>query len=205
MLSRRSRAPGRSPRADPGAPAAAAGPERLSPFEAWVNGAEPPRGLGALAKTRSMDMRANDTAWLKLDSLATLAEERSCEMPFPPHGERRLFPGVAAATAAVIRWRCEQLGGLQEGGSTPVVDAMFSRDEPRTGTSGTLAWAVDIDNPVSGEAFTLTLKEISLQSPDGHEVARPCAVGLSGNYPRARDGLARPGSYCSDACKALTH
>jgi ribonucleoside-diphosphate reductase alpha chain len=82
------------------------------PFEVWVNGAEQPRGIGAMAKTLSMDMRANDAAWLKLklDALATVAEERSFEMPFPPTGEKRLFPGVVAATAAVIRWRCEQLG-----------------------------------------------------------------------------------------------
>ncbi|MEP6792142.1 MAG: adenosylcobalamin-dependent ribonucleoside-diphosphate reductase, partial [Ramlibacter sp.] len=33
------------------------------PFEVWVNGAEQPRGLGALAKTLSMDLRANDPAW----------------------------------------------------------------------------------------------------------------------------------------------
>ncbi|HWS13523.1 MAG TPA: adenosylcobalamin-dependent ribonucleoside-diphosphate reductase, partial [Rhodocyclaceae bacterium] len=36
------------------------------PFEIWVNGTEQPRGLGAVAKTLSMDMRANDPAWLKL-------------------------------------------------------------------------------------------------------------------------------------------
>src|SRR5450755_2034215 len=78
------------------------------PFEVWVNGAEQPRGLGALAKTLSMDLRANDPAWLqlKLDALATVAEERSFELPFPPKGPRRLFPGIVAATAAVIRWRC---------------------------------------------------------------------------------------------------
>jgi len=166
------------------------------PFEVWVNGTEQPRGLGALAKTLSMDLRANDPAWLrlKLDALATVAEERSFEMPFPPHGERRLFPGVVAATAAVIRWRCEQLGVWRERVhplATPVIDAMFSRDEPITGPSGTLAWAVDIDNPATGEAFTLTLKEVSLPGPDGNPVNRPCAVGLSGNYPRALDGLAR--------------
>ena len=166
------------------------------PFEVWVNGAEQPRGLGALAKTLSMDLRANDPAWLKLklDVLATVAEERSFEMPFPPAGGKRLFPGVVAATAAVIRWRCEQLRVLPEqGGSlaTPVVDAMFSRDEPLTGTSGTLAWAVDVHNPATDEAFTLTLKEITLPGPDGSPVTRPCAVGFSGNYPRALDGLAR--------------
>ena len=184
-----------------------AGPEsglfaRNLPFEVWVNGAEQPRGLASLAKTLSMDMRANDAAWLKLklDALATVSEERSFEMSMPPHGEPRLFPGVVAATAAVIRWRCEQLGALQEGGSTPVIDAMFSRDEPRTGTSGTLAWAVDVNNPASGEEFTVTLKEVQLPAGDfatrpGQEavayITRPCAIGFSGNYPRALDGLAR--------------
>ena len=44
---------------------------------------------------------------------------------------------------------------------------MFSRDEPHTGPSGTLAWAVDVDNPATGEAFTLTLKEVTLPGPDG--------------------------------------
>ncbi|MCK9689035.1 LAGLIDADG family homing endonuclease [Scleromatobacter humisilvae] len=172
------------------------------PFEVWVNGAEQPRGLAALAKTLSMDMRVNDPAWLKLklDVLATVSEERAFDMPFPPAGERRLFPGVVAATAAVIRWRCEQLGALADGGPTPMLDAMFSRDEPRTGTAGTLAWAVDVDNPATGEAFTLTMKEVTLRSaaganaPEGAaptRVTRPCAVGFSGNYPRALDGLAR--------------
>ena len=166
------------------------------PFEVWVNGAEQPRGLGALAKTLSMDLRANDAAWLelKLDALTTVAEERAFEMPFPPNGERRLFPGVVAATAAVIRWRCEQLQALppsDPSAPTPVMDAMFSRDEPRTGTSGTLAWAVDVENPATGEAFTLTLKEVTLAGADGSSVTRPCALGFSGNYPRALDGLAR--------------
>jgi ribonucleoside-diphosphate reductase alpha chain len=172
------------------------GGARAKPFEVWVNGAEQPRGLGALAKTLSMDLRADDAAWLqlKLDALATVAEERAFEMPFPPDGVPRLFPGVVAATAAVIRWRCEQLGALPDPARpapTPVLDAMFSREEPRTGTSGTLAWAADIDNPATGERFTLTLKEVALAAPDGSTVTRPCAMGLAGNYPRALDGLAR--------------
>jgi ribonucleoside-diphosphate reductase alpha chain len=168
---------------------------RMQPFEVWVNGAEQPRGLGALAKTLSMDLRADDPAWLqlKLDALATVAEERPFEMPFPPHGERRPFPGVVAGTAAVLRWRCEQLGVLPPaaGAATPVMDALFARDEPHTDTSGTLAWAVDVDNPASGEHFTVTLKEVTLPGPDGVPVTRPCALALSGNYPRALDGLAR--------------
>lgn len=177
-------------------PAEEGGPRgRPLPFEVWVNGAEQPRGLGALAKTLSMDLRAKDAAWvrLKLDALATVQEERAFEMPFPPHGERRLFPGVVAATAAVVRWRCEQLGlwDGSEGAPTPVLDAMFSRTEPHTGPSGTLAWAVDIENHSTGEDFTLTLKEVLLPGPDGTSRTRPCAIGFSGNYPRALDGLAR--------------
>ena len=166
------------------------------PFEVWVNGTDQPRGLGALAKTLSMDLRANDPAWLelKLDALATVAEEHSFEMPFPPHGEQRLFPGVVAATAAVIRWRCDQLKALPGSNAkveTPVIDAMFSRGEPQTGPSGTLAWSVDVENPATGEALTVTLKEVNLPGHDGAIVTRPCAVGFSGNYPRALDGVAR--------------
>lgn len=185
-------------------PAEEAGPHgRPVPFEVWVNGAEQPRGLGALAKTLSMDLRAKDAAWvrLKLDELSTVQEERAFEMPFPPHGEKRLFPGVVAATAAVVRWRCEQLGlwgkdgdknaDKNEKAATPVLDAMFSQAEPHTGPSGTLAWAVDIENPSTGEDFTLTLKEVLLPGPDGTARTRPCAIGFSGNYPRALDGLAR--------------
>ena len=59
--------------------------------------------------------------------------------------------------------------------------------------SGTLAWAVDVDNPASGEAFTLTLKEVhAARRPTAAAPStRPCAIGFSGNYPRALDGLAR--------------
>ena len=61
------------------------------------------------------------------------------------------------------------------------MDTMFSVDEPRTGHSSTPAWTVDIDNPASGEAFTLTLKAVTLPGPDRTTVTRPCAVGFSGD------------------------
>jgi ribonucleoside-diphosphate reductase alpha chain len=159
------------------------------PFEIWVNGVEQPRGLGAVAKTLSMDMRANDKAWLKLklDALAATVGEEPFEIPMPPHGERRIVPGAVSAMAQVIRWRCEQMGALEGDGPTPVLDAMFSRDEPKTGTDGTLSWTVDIVNPASREEFVLGLKEITL--PDG--VTRPYSAWLSGNYPRALDGLTK--------------
>jgi ribonucleoside-diphosphate reductase alpha chain len=177
---------------------------RAFPFEAWVNGAEQPRGLGAVAKTLSMDMRAKDRAWLKLklDVLSKTPGDHSFEMPFPPHGERKLVPSVAAGLAQVIRWRCDALGALDEkspdllspeGRPHPVLDAMFAVEEPRTGTDGTLSWTVDIRNPASGEDFVLGLKEITLPGNDGFPVGvtRPYAMFLAGHYPRALDGLAR--------------
>lgn len=159
------------------------------PFEIWVNGAEQPRGIGAVAKTLSMDMRTNDKAWLKLklDALARTQDDDPFDLPFPPNGELKRVPGVVAAMAQVIRYRCEKLGALDGAEATPVIDCMFSRDEPKTGTDGTLSWTVDVVNPAAGEEFILGLKEITL--PDG--VTRPYSVWLSGHYPRALDGLTR--------------
>ncbi|QDF96623.1 ribonucleoside-diphosphate reductase, adenosylcobalamin-dependent [Azoarcus sp. DD4] len=165
------------------------------PFEVWVNGADQPRGLGAVAKTLSMDMRANDHGWLKLklDTLARTVGEKSFEMPFPPHGEKKLFPGVVSAFAQVVNYRCETLGAFEKEGPTPVLDTLFSLEEPKTGTDGTLSWTVDIYNPATGEDFVLGLKEITLPAQDGYSasVTRPYSVWLSGNYPRALDGLTR--------------
>jgi len=162
---------------------------RTFPFEVWVNGAEQPRGLGAVAKTLSMDMRADDRGWLKmkLDVLANTVGDDSFDMPFPPHGEKRKVPGVVSAMAQAVRWRCEQLKAFDSPSRTPVLDHMFSVDEPRTGTDGTLSWTVDVVNPASGDEFVLGLKEVQL--PDG--TTRPYSIWLSGHYPRALDGLTR--------------
>jgi ribonucleoside-diphosphate reductase alpha chain len=162
---------------------------RALPFEIWVNGTDQPRGIGAVAKTLSMDMRANDKAWLKLklDALARTQDDDAFDLPFPPNGELKRVPGAVSAMAQVIRYRCEKIGALDGDGTTPVIDCMFSRDEPKTGTDGTLSWTVDVSNPASGEEFVLGLKEITL--PDG--ITRPYSVWLSGHYPRALDGLTR--------------
>jgi ribonucleoside-diphosphate reductase alpha chain len=165
------------------------------PFEIWVNGAEQPRGLGAVAKTLSMDMRANDRAWLalKLDVLARTLGEQSFEMAFPPHGEKKVVPGVVSALAQIVRYRCVQLHAFDDMGASPVLDAMFSVEEPLTGADGTLAWTVDVQNPASGEDFVLGLKEIALPPMEGSPVgmARPYSMWLSGHYPRSLDGLSR--------------
>ena len=166
-------------------------------FEVWVNGSEQPRGLGAVAKTLSMDMRADDHAWLmlKLDALAKSGGGDAFDMPFPPEGERKRMPSVVSAFAQIVKWRVEQLHKGLEGdfsliggeGASPVVDAMFALKEPKTGTDGTMSWTVDILNPRTGDDFVLGLKEITV--PDGF--TRPYSVWLSGEYPRALDGLCK--------------
>ena len=166
-------------------------------FEVWVNGSEQPRGLGALAKTLSMDMRANDHAWLmlKLEALARSGGDDAFDMPFPPSGEKKRMPSVVSAFAQIVKWRVEQLHKGLEGdfsltggeGASPVVDAMFALKEPKTGTDGTMSWTVDVLNPRTGDDFVLGLKEITL--PDG--ITRPYSVWLSGEYPRALDGLCK--------------
>jgi ribonucleoside-diphosphate reductase alpha chain len=171
---------------------------RRHAFEVWVNGSEQPRGLGALAKTLSMDMRADDSAWLKLklDTLAKTGGDEPFEMPFPPRGEKKLMPSVVSAFAQIVRWRVDDLNsGLTEEtfqlaaeeASSPVLDAMFALKEPKTGTDGTMSWTVDVLNPRTGDDFVLGLKEITL--PDG--ITRPYSVWLSGEYPRALDGLCK--------------
>ncbi|HZL85527.1 MAG TPA: adenosylcobalamin-dependent ribonucleoside-diphosphate reductase, partial [Candidatus Krumholzibacteria bacterium] len=173
-------------------------------FEVWVNGSEQPRGLGALAKTLSMDMRAEDSAWLKLklDTLAKTGGEEPFEMPFPPTGEKMLMPSAVAAFAQIVRWRVDQIqGGMadetfrlaSEEASSPVLDAMFALKEPKTGTDGTMSWTVDILNPRTGDDFVLALKEITLPTGEGPTagITRPYSVWLSGEYPRSLDGLCK--------------
>ncbi|SDH49694.1 adenosylcobalamin-dependent ribonucleoside-diphosphate reductase [Propionivibrio dicarboxylicus] len=162
---------------------------RSWPFEAWVNGPSQPRGLGAVAKTLSMDMRADDHGWLKLklESLSKTPDGEGFDMHFPPYGERKRMPSIVSAMARLIEYRVEQIGAFKKEGPTPVLDALFSIKEPKTGTDGTLSWTVDVLNPATNEDFVLGLKEITL--PDG--VTRPYSVWLSGNYPRALDGLTK--------------
>ena len=166
------------------------------PFEVWVNGIEQPRGLNALAINLSYDMYARDRGWLrhKLDVLnESAADDEAFDLPMPPTGELRRVPSLVAAMATLIRYRCEQLGAFAQIDATPVLDALISRVEPRTGAEGTLSWTVDVANPATGDEFVLGLKE--LQMPYGGAIQRrPYAMWLSGIYPRALDGL----------CKALS-
>ncbi|MFZ2160734.1 MAG: adenosylcobalamin-dependent ribonucleoside-diphosphate reductase [Sideroxyarcus sp.] len=161
------------------------------PFEVWVNGSEQPRGLGALAKSLSMDMRTRDPVWIrmKLEMLMKSAGDDAFEMPMPPDGEIKRMPSLVAAFAHLLKYRIEELGALEicEGMTTPMMDALFAKKEPKTGTDGTMSWTVDVSNAGSGDDFVLGLKELVL--PDGQR--RPYSMWLSGVYPRALDGLCK--------------
>ncbi len=160
-------------------------------FEVWVNGSEQPRGLGALAKSLSMDMRTRDPVWvrMKLEMLMKTAGDDAFDMPMPPDGEVKRMPSLVAAFAHLLKFRIEQLGALEagEGITTPMMDALFAKKEPKTGTDGTMSWTVDIANVGSGDDFVLGLKELVL--PDGQR--RPYSMWLAGVYPRALDGLCK--------------
>ena len=164
------------------------------PFEVWINGAEQPRGLGAIAKTLSMDMRTDDRAWLdmKLSALQKAVGDDAFEMAMPPDGRKVRVPSLVSGFAKLIRYRVNELGAFAEEGSgkTPVVDAMMGTKEPKAGPDGTLSWTVDVVNHTTGDDFVLFLKELIM--PNGQR--RPYSMWLSGEYPRVMDGL----------CKALS-
>ena len=164
-------------------------PDGKQAFEVWVNGAEQPRGLAALAKSISMDMRAMDHGWLKmkLDSLSKTAGQ-PFSMAMPPEGRQVHVPGSVASLARLIRFRCDELAMFDNPDApTPLVNAMFSRKEPKSGTEGTLSWTVDINNPTTGDDFAMFVKECVL--PDGTH--RPYSVWLSGTYPLDFNGITK--------------
>lgn len=160
------------------------------PFEVWVLGSEFPRGIDAVAKSLSSDLRANDKGWVKkkLEMLAKTGSD-SFIMAMPPTAEPVMVPGPVAALAKLVLWRFEQLGALDshEGDTNPVLDALFAPYEPKTGADGTMAWVADIENPSTGDEVVLMLKE--LEMPDG--TRRPYSMWLTGEYPRSADSLCK--------------
>jgi ribonucleoside-diphosphate reductase alpha chain len=161
------------------------------PFEVWVSGGEQPRGLGAIAKTLSMDMRAEDRRWLdmKLAALQKASGDDAFDMAMPPSGEKVRVPSLVSGLARLIRYRCNELGAFSgdSAAGTPVVDALIGLKEPKAGPDGTLSWTVDVINHNTGDDCVLFLKELVM--PDGQR--RPYSMWLSGEYPRALDGLCK--------------
>ncbi|MBV7542151.1 adenosylcobalamin-dependent ribonucleoside-diphosphate reductase [Acidovorax sp. sic0104] len=158
------------------------------PFEVWINGAEAPRGLGAVAKTLSADMRTFDRGWLrlKLESL-TKCDGQPVEIAMPPTGVLRTVPSVVSAFAQIVQYHAEKIGWLQAEGDSSLEDAMLFRKEPKAGPEGTLSWTVDVKNPGTGDDFLMIVKELVM--PDG--TRRPYSVWTAGEYPKVLDGLCK--------------
>jgi ribonucleoside-diphosphate reductase alpha chain len=159
-----------------------------SPFECWINTVNDQRGLGAIAKTLSMDMRCQDAQWLnmKLAALIKTHGDKQYELQL---GDQTFYTSSAtAALAQVVQYRVTQLSPQQDATlPTPVVDALFARKEPKSGTNGTMSWSIDVLNPQTGDDFVMFVKELVL--PNG--VRRPYSVWLAGNYPSELNGLCK--------------
>ena len=158
------------------------------PFEVWVLKGEAPRGLDALAKTLSADMRSNDRAWVQRKlSVIGRTVDVGFAMSMPPEGASVHVPGAAAALARLVAWRCSQLPKFQEPGESPVVKAMFAASEPKTGTEGTIGWIADVQNAATGDEFKVIVTELEMDNGQ----RRPYGLWFAGTYPRTFDALAK--------------
>ena len=167
---------------------------RAQPFEVWVNGEQTPRGLAALAKNLSMDMRAQDRAWLKLklDSLAktpgapvhrgdAARRPRRCRSPATS------APSPGGASTAARR----SASSTAPEGETPLVDAMFSRKEPKSGVDGTLS--LDRRHPEPGDRRRLRDVRQGMRAARRHQAAvQRLAVGRLPARVQRPDQVAQP-------------
>lgn len=158
-----------------------------SPFEVWVNGDRAPRGLSALSKSISMDMRSLDRNWLA-KKLVALQKVSGDPFVLPmPDGSEVLVNSPVDAFARLIQYRCAELGAFDQASNDTLVASMMSAKEPKTTADGTLSWTVDVVNPATEDDFCLFLKEAQL--PNGRR--RPFSLWLAGDYPRSLDGLCK--------------
>lgn len=163
-------------------------PQTGTPFEVWAIGEEAPRGLSALARSLSIDLRSQDRAWLrrKLEALMK-TEGREFELTMPD-GAVVIARSAVDAFARLVLFRCEELGAFSDEklATTPVIDALMSKREPKTTGNGSIGWYADVENPATGDEFLVTLKEADINGR-----TRPFSIWLSGKYPASLDGLAK--------------
>ena len=158
------------------------------PFEVWVNGAEQPRGLGALAKAESTGCARSRVARHKLDALANASSTTSLRAAdaaarrVTARAQRGRGLGALCALALRTARRIRRTST-----ATPVLDALFTREEPRTGPDGTMTWTVDVANPATGDDFVLGLKELQML----HDGRRSAAL-LDLARGRISEGARRP-------------
>lgn len=163
--------------------------DKAEPLEVFVMGNEQPRGLAAIAKVMSLDMRSGDAGWLKmkLESLAGTVADDAFEMNDPFTGKRVMTSSLVSGYARLVEHALTSINAFENNTETHMVDSLFSAKEPKTESQGARTWSFDIRNDVTQDDFMMTIKEASM--PNGQ--VRPLSVWLSGKYPRVLDGLTK--------------
>jgi len=162
---------------------------RNHPVETYVSGNEQPRGLAAIAKVLSTDMRTGDAQWLqmKLDALKKTEADDAFDMVSPVTGKLVRAPSLVSGFALHVEHALNTIDALKNADESMMVNALISKREPLTGPMGSLSWSVDIRNDVTGDKMVMTTKEAKF--PDGS--IRPYSIWLGGKYPKVLDGLCK--------------
>ena len=160
------------------------------PFEVWVNGEQTPRGLAALAKNLSMDMRAQDRAWLEAEARepgedAGRAVQRGDAAGRPGGAGRRRGPRLRQGGAVPLRGA---RGVRRAGGRRRRWSTRCSRARSRSP-----GWTARCRGPSTSStrrpATTSRCSSRSACCPTASK--RPFSVWLSGAYPIEFNGLTK--------------
>lgn len=157
------------------------------PFQILVSGDQAPRGLSPLAKLLSGDLRTTDRRWVQ-EKLAAL--KRAKGLPFQlALSTTKVMPvqGAIAALATLIEAECIRTGwfaDLDESTPAPLIQAMASRKEPKSGPDGSLGWYVDIRNDATGDDGMLIIKEALMANQ-----RFPYSVWVAGEFHPSYTGL----------------
>lgn len=167
------------------------GDQTQQPFEVLIPFAEAPRGLTAVARLLSFDMRTKDKAWLakKLASLAQISGD-PVEIKLPGKSMPITVGSPVAALARYVEIACDRVGYLTQLESTDsaMLRALVAPSEPkaRHGDVGAARY-FDVDNAGKGDDFRVFMAETELE--DG--AAWPHSVWLAGEFPAAWHGIAK--------------
>jgi len=161
------------------------------PFEAWVQGAEAPRGLTAIAKLLSMDMRCKDRRWLKAKLHALKkADGGEFDLAMPPNGGLRRVGSATAALATLVEYRCNSIGyfdGSTDELESPMLGTLACAKEPDVAPEGEIPWMAKVVNQSAGDDLRVFLREVELE--DGSRF--PLSIWFAGKYPKEWDGLCK--------------
>ena len=134
-----------------------------------------------------MDMRANDRAWLelKLESLAKTPDGEGFMMAFRRTASKA-DAGHRRRRGAGAQFRVEQIGGFKQEGPTPGAGRLFSPKGRRPAPTARCPGR----STSSTRRPAKTSCSASKKSPC-RTASPPLLGGLSGNHPRALDGLTK--------------